>query len=60
MPNMVDDKIYCPHCKKHTEFMSVPKYVRDYEFASDDTVRIKVIQCAICEYPIGVLPDKDE
>lgn len=57
---MVDDKIYCPHCKKHTEFMSVPKYVRDYEFASDDTVRIKVIQCAICEYPIGVLPDKDE
>ena len=53
---MTDDKIYCPNCKKHTKFMYVPKNVRDFEQSSNDTVKIYVIQCADCEYPIGVLP----
>lgn len=53
---MDDEKIFCPNCKEPTKFMSVPKYVRDFELSSNDTVKIRVIQCATCGYPIGVLP----
>ena len=54
---MTDDKIYCPNCKERTEFMRVPKYVRDFELGSNDKVKANVIQRKICEYPIGVYPD---
>ena len=54
---MTDNVIYCPNCKRHTQFMSVPKYVRDFERSSNDTVKVNVIQCGICEYPIGAYPD---
>lgn len=62
---MNDDLIYCPKCGSRKHFMRVDKYVRIYELPQDEKVRICVVQCEDCGYPIGayqepMYPDNEE
>lgn len=50
---MNDELIYCPNCRTIKHFERVEKYVRIRELSRNDKVKIFVIQCEHCEYPIG-------
>lgn len=50
---MNDEKIYCPKCGKEQPFLRVDKNVRIYELSKNDTEKVHVIQCAVCNYPIS-------
>lgn len=53
---MNDHLIFCPKCNDYRNFIIFNKYVRDYELSKNDKIKIKVVSCEVCDYPIGTLP----
>lgn len=56
---MTDDLIYCPNCKDFRPFQRIDKYVRIFELSKNDKVKMYVVECAECHYPIGAFQEQE-